>query len=142
MHRLKAAICALGLLTIASAICASQSGPNARSRRDGIRGKVQVRNTNLPATVRLRFFTGADSLGGVDRVVSVPYDQTLLVEQLRLEVTPTDPEASVTVAVERWREGALEGDGSITGKRVLVQARLGVLRLTAFGPGLLDVHVF
>ena len=142
MHRLEAAICALCLLTIAPAICASQSGPNAPSRRDGIRLKVQVRNTTLPATVRLRFFTGADSLS-VDRVVSVPYDQTLLVEQLRLEVQPTNPEANVTVAVERWRDGALEGDDSITGKGVLVQVRRGALGLTAFGwPELLDVHVF
>ncbi len=141
MHRFEAAICALCLLTIAPAICASQSGPNAPSRREGIRLKVQVRNTTLPATVRLRFFTGADSLS-VDRVVSVPYDQTLLVEQLRLEVQPTNPEANVTVAVERWRDGALEGDGSITGKGVLVQVRRGVLGLTAFGPGLFALHVF
>ena len=141
MHRFEAAICALCLLTIAPAICASQSGPNAPSRRDGIRLKVQVQNTTLPATVRLRFFTGADSLS-VDRVVSVPYDQTLLVEQLRLEVQPTNPEANVTVAVERWRDGALEGDGSITGKGVLVQVRRGVLGLTAFGPGLFALHVF
>ena len=143
MHRLEAAICAWCLLTIAPAICASQSGPNAPSRRDGIRLKVQVRNTTLPATVRLRFSTGADSLSRVDRVVSVPFDQSLLVEQLRLEVQPTNPEANVTVAVERWRDGALEGDGSITGKGVLVQVRRGVLGLTAFGwPGLLDLHVF
>ena len=143
MHRLKAAICALCLLTIAPAICASQSGPKAPSRRDGIRLKVQVRNTTLPATVRLRFFAGADSLSRVDRVVSVPYDQTLPVVQFRLEVAPTNPEANVTVAVERWRDGALEGDGSITGKGVLVQVRPGVLGLTAFGwPGPLELRVF
>jgi len=75
-------------------------------------------------------------------VVSVPYDQTLLVEQLRLEVQPTNPQANVTVAVERWGDGALEGDGSITGKGVLVQVRRGVLGLTAFGPGLFALHVF
>jgi hypothetical protein len=76
-------------------------------------------------------------------VVSVPYDQTLLLEQLRLEVQPTNPEANVTVAVERWRDGALEGDGSITGKGVLVQVRRGVLGLTAFSwPGLLVRHEF
>ena len=141
MYRLKAAICALCLLTIAPAICASQSRPNDPSRRDGIRLKVQIRNTPLPATVRLRLFTGADSLSGVDRLVSVPYDETLLVEQLRLGVAPTDPEADVTVAVEGWRDGALHDDGSITGKEVLVQVRLGVLALTAFG-GPVNLHVF
>ena len=116
MHRLEAAICALCLLTIAPAICASQSGPNAPSRRDGIRLKVQVRNTTLPATVRLRFSTGADSLSRVDRVVSVPYDQTLLVEQLRLKVEPTNPEANVTVAVERWRDELLRGMAASLGR--------------------------
>jgi hypothetical protein len=129
VHRLEAAICALCVLTIAPAICASQSGPYAPARRDGIRLKVQVRNTTLPATVRLRFFTGADSLSGVSRVVSVPYDETSAAEQFRVRVEPTDPQARVMVAVERWRGGALEAEGSVTGERVLLQVRGGVLEL-------------
>ena len=133
MHRFEAATCALLLLTMAPVVCASQSTPNVPSRRDSIRVKVQVRNTTLPATVRLRFFTGANSLGGVSRLVPVPYDQTFGADQLCLRVEPTDPGARVIVAVERWHDGALEEEGGVTGKRVLVQIHRDVLGLTA-GP--------
>lgn len=139
MHRLGAATCALFLLTIAPAVCALQSHPNLPSRSDSIRLKVQVRNTTLPATVRLRFLTGADSLSGVSRVVSVPYDQTFAAEQLRVRVEPTDPQARVTVAVERWRGGALKAEGSVTGDGVLVQVRRDVLELTTWP---VQLHVF
>jgi hypothetical protein len=132
MHRLGAVTCALFLLTIAPAVCASQSQPNLPSRSDSIRLKVQVRNTTLPATVRLRFLTGADSLSEVSRVVSVPYDQTFAAEQFRVRVGPTDPQARVMVAVERWRGGALEAEGSVTGEGVLVQVRRGVLELATW----------
>jgi hypothetical protein len=142
MHRLAAATFVLCLLTIAPAIFASQSGFNVPSRRDGIRLKVQVRNTTLPATVRLRFLTEADSLSGVGRVVSVPYDETVAVEQLRLRVEPTDPAASVMVTVERWHDGALQQDGSMTGKGVLVQVRGDFLGLTAWSVWPAAVHRF
>jgi hypothetical protein len=128
------------------AICVSQSRPDARPQRDGIRLQVLVRNTTLPATVRLRFLTAADSVNGVGRLVSVPYDQTFSTEQLRVRIEPTDPRARVQVAVERWREGALEDQGSVTGKAVLVQVQRDVLRLAA-GPlhwtiWPVDIHVF
>ena len=133
MHRFEAATCALFLLTVAPAVCASQSSPNVPSRRDSIRLKVEVRNTTLPATVRLRFLTGANSLGGVSRLVPAPYDQTFSAEQLCLLVEPTDPGASVTVAVERWHDEALEEEGGVTGKEVLIHVQRDVLGLTA-GP--------
>jgi hypothetical protein len=139
MQRLEAVTCALFLLTIAPPVCASQSVPNGPSRRDSIRLKVQIRNTTLPATVRLRFLSGAKSLSGVSRVVSVPYETTFDAQQLRLRVEPTDPGASVMVAVERWRDGALEEEGNVTGKGILVQVQRDVLGLIA-GP--LDLHVF
>ena len=133
MHRFKAATCALSLLTMAPVVCASQSSPNVPSRRDSIRVKVEVRHTTLPATVRLRFLTGPNSRGDVSRLVLVPYDQTFGADQLCLQVEPTDPGASVIVAVERWHDGALEEEGGVTGKEVLVQVERDVLGLTA-GP--------
>ena len=137
MYRHEASICALLLFTITPAICTSQSRPNPPSERDGIRLRVQVRSTALPATVRLRFLNGADSLNGVSRIVSVPYDQIFPTEQLRVRVEPTNPGAKVQVAVERWRAGVLEDQGSITGQGVLVHIQRDVLRLAA-GP----VHWF
>lgn len=75
-------------------------------------------------------------------MVSVPYDQTFAAEQLRVWVDPTDPQARVTVAVERWRGGALEAEGSVTGDGVLVQVRGDALQLTTLPLGPVQLHVF
>ncbi len=123
--------CAVLLLAIVAEISASQSQPNPLARREGIRLQVRVQNTTLPPTVRFRFLTGADSLDGVGRVVPAPYDQTFAIQQLRVRIEPTDPRAKVLVAVERWHEGTLQDQGSMTGKAVLVQVQGDVLRLAS-----------
>ena len=123
MRHYWAPTCALLLLATAAEISASQSQPNPLARRDGIRLQVRVQNTTLPPTVRITLLTGADSLNGVGRVVPAPYDRTFAIQELQVRIEPTDPRAKVLVAVERWHEGTLEDQGTMTGKAVLVQVQ-------------------
>ena len=133
MPRHRAPICTWFLFTIIAPISASQSPRPPLPRRDGVRLQVHVWNTTLLATVGLRFLIGTDSLNGGSRVVSVPYDQTFPGQQLSVRVEPPDPRAQILVVVDRWRDGKLQEEGSVTGSRIMVQVQRGVLRLAA-GP--------
>jgi hypothetical protein len=134
------------LLALSPAIGVSHSRPDPLPQRSGIRLRVDVQNTTLPATVRLRFLGGADSLDGAGRVVSVPYDRTFPVQQLRVRVEPTDPGATVRVLVERWNDGNVADQGGVTGKGACVQVQRDAIALaTGRTPSSIcpvQVHVF